>query len=73
MGDAFSEEEKAYWAKEARQRTSDVEASRARGDAAHLLAAAELRLREATERLGAISTPPCDVANASNRPEQVFR
>ena len=56
MEDAFSVEEKAYWTCEAQRRSPDVEAARARGDAQYLLAGAELRLREATERLQAMST-----------------
>lgn len=51
MTDTVAAEEKAYWTNEARLRGLDVEAARRRGDAAHLLAGAALRLREAEERL----------------------
>lgn len=57
MNDAIIAEEHAYWTAEVQSRTADVEAARARGDAPHLLAGAELRLREAVERLAAMSTP----------------
>lgn len=57
MDDAIIAEEQAYWALEVQRRTTDVEAARARGDAPHLLAGAELRLREANERLAAIPRP----------------
>ncbi|RYY05509.1 MAG: hypothetical protein EON55_26320 [Alphaproteobacteria bacterium] len=57
MDDAIIAEERAYWTLEVQRRTTDVEAARARGDAPHLLAGAELRLREAAERLAAMARP----------------
>lgn len=51
MDDAIRAQERNYWLKEARERALDVEAIRTRGDAAHVLAGAELRLQEAEERL----------------------
>ncbi len=57
MNDALIAEERAYWAMEVQRRTTDVEAARGHGDAPHLLAGAELRLREAVERLAAMRRP----------------
>ncbi len=54
MDDAITAEERAYWTLEVQRRTIDVEAARTRGDAPHLLAGAEVRLREAVERLAAM-------------------
>lgn len=57
MDDAIIAEERAYWTVEVQRRTTDVEAARARGDAPHLLAGAELRLKEAVDRLAAMQRP----------------
>lgn len=57
MGVAIIAEERAYWTAQVQGRTADVEAARARGGAPHLLAGAELRLREATERLTIMAKP----------------
>lgn len=54
MDDAIAAEERAYWEQEARTRARDVEAASLRGDAPHVVAAAKLRLREATDRLAAM-------------------
>jgi hypothetical protein len=54
MQDAVSDEERAYWTEEARCRALAVKAAQARGDVPHLIAGAELRLREANERLAAM-------------------
>jgi len=54
MNDAIIAEERAYWMVEVQRRTTAVEAARARGDAPNLLAGAELRLKEAVERLAAM-------------------
>jgi len=54
MDEAIIAEERAYWDLEVQRRTIDVEAARARGDAPHRLAGAEVRLREAVERLAAM-------------------
>lgn len=54
MDEKTGAEELAYWVKERERRTRDVEAAEARQDAPHLLAGAQLRLREANERLRAL-------------------
>jgi hypothetical protein len=54
MDEAIIAEERAYWDLEVQRRTIDVEAARARGDAPHRLAGAEVRLKEAVERLAAM-------------------
>lgn len=54
MKQAVSKDERAYWLAEEKSRALEVEAARASGDAPHVLAGAELRLREARERLTAM-------------------
>lgn len=51
MDDKIRAEERAYWAKEVELRSFDAAASRARSDPSYLVAAADLRLSEAQERL----------------------
>lgn len=51
MDDEIRAEEMAYWEKEVERRSLDAESSRAQGDPPYLMAAADLRLREANERL----------------------
>lgn len=51
MDGDVSDEERAYWIAEEQSRSLEVEASKSRGDAPHLLAGAKLRVREAKDRL----------------------
>lgn len=59
MAERFHAEELAYWMRQAEERGRDVEAARARRDP-HLVTAAELRLKEAKDRLERLegSDPP---------------
>lgn len=54
MDDTIGAEERAYWVTEVHRRSLDCEACRAHGNAPYLLAAAQLRLNEAEERLLAL-------------------
>ena len=51
MDDKIRAEERAYWEKEVELRSLDAASSRARSDPPYLVAAADLRLSEAQERL----------------------
>ena len=65
MDGTVSEQERAYWTAEEQSRALELKAANVRGDAPHLLAGAELRLREAKERLAAMQImPTADVADA---------
>lgn len=54
MDRTIKAQERACWERELASRARDLETARARGDAAHLVAAAQLRVREADERLTAM-------------------
>ena len=58
MDEAIIAEERVYWDLEVQRRTIDVEAARAGAAAPHLLAGAEVRLKEAVERLAAMLRSP---------------
>lgn len=51
MDDKIRAEERAYWENEVEFRSFDAAASRARSDPPYLVAAADLRLSKAKERL----------------------
>lgn len=54
MDDAILAQEHEYWVSEEHSRAADLKASRERGDPPHVSAAAQLRWREAAERLAAL-------------------
>lgn len=56
MNDTVRADELAYWRREWLQRSDEVDAAHARGDAPYLVAAAQLRLKEATDRLETLKT-----------------
>lgn len=62
MAERFHAEELAYWMRQAEERGRDVEAARARRESPHLVTGAELRLKEAKDRLellkGSDPSPP---------------
>lgn len=55
MNDTVRADELAYWRRQWLQRLDDVDAAHERGDAPYLIAAAQLRLKEATDRLEALN------------------
>lgn len=57
MDHVVIQEERPYWIAEEHSRAIAFDAATARGDAPHLLPGAEIRLREARERLAAMRMP----------------